>query len=100
MPPPIMKNILNKILTGLKYVVLTNLGRIITLMLLAPLFDYLSQNASNDTVGQVFYIAFLVCVGALLLYTLVFIVFAWIINPIRDYRENKKIREEWKNKNK
>lgn len=95
-----MKKILSKILFGLKYIVLTHIGRIVTLMLLAPLFNYLSDIAANDTTGYVFYIAFLVCVGALLLYTLVFIAFAWVINPIREYKENKKIKEEWKNKNK
>ncbi len=95
-----MKKILSKILFGLKYMVLTHLGRIITLMLLAPLFSHLSDIAANDTTGYVFYIAFLVCIGALLLYTLVFIAFAWVINPIREYKENKKIKEEWKNKNK
>ena len=93
-----MKNILSKITTALKYVVFTHLGRLITLMLLAPLFNYLSDVAKSDTTGYVFYIAFLVCVGALLLYALVFIVFAWIINPIREYRETKKIREEYNKK--
>jgi len=31
--------------------------------------------------------------------TLVMIAYAWVINPIREHKEDKKIREEYKKKN-
>ena len=46
--------------------------------------------------------AFWVSVPALLYMfglVLVMIAYAWVINPIREYKENKKIREEYNKKN-
>jgi len=85
-----MKNLLTKCKNALNFLFLTHIGRIITLILLAPTFNYISNEVASDSVSVFFYYAAMVCFGLLLVYGLVFIAFAWVINPIREYRNNKK----------
>jgi len=91
-----MGDISKKMGNALKYIVFTHIGRVVALLLLLPLFSYISDVATNDCTGTVFYVLFVVCAVILSFYTLVFIVFAWVINPMREYSENRKIREHFK----
>ena len=93
-----MNKILNILKKTAQFIFLTNIGRILLLFALAPTFLFLSEAVASATLSVVLYYAFMACIGALLVYTVVFIVFAWIINPIREYKSNKKLQEELKNK--
>ncbi len=90
---------MDKIKSFFKYLVLTNLGRIIlTFVLMAVSFitsDYVNDNITLYSVLQ--YTGY-GCVAILMIYTLVFIVFGCIINPIREWKQNKKLKEESENK--
>lgn len=41
-------------------------------------------------------IAMFICFAYLIVFTLISIVYGWIINPMRDYKNNKKIKEQYK----
>ena len=92
-----MKNILDKIKLGLLWVFCTNIGRLLLLFVLVPFFGYLSSVTVNLDLSAALNDASMVCAGILLLYVLVFIVFAWIINPIKDYRAMKQAQKDAKN---
>ena len=73
----------------------TKLGWLLISFVWACTFTAIDNNVEGDW-------AFWVSVPALLYMfglVLVMIAYAWVINPIREYKENKKIREEYNKKN-
>lgn len=86
-----MKNIL-------KWLFLTNVGRLLLLFILTPLFYYLSETITYITISNIFF--YLSCLTLLILciFVLIIIIYAWIINPLRERKETKRIQEELKNK--
>lgn len=79
----------------LSWLVLSNFGRILMLVILTPLFLYLSTVVSSTLLSNIFLYGFYVTSGLIGIYMLVLIAFAWVINPIREAKENKKIRDEY-----
>jgi hypothetical protein len=80
----------------LSWLVLSNFGRILMLVILTPLFLYLSTVVSSTLLSNIFLYGFYTTSGLIGVYMLVLIAFAWVINPIREAKENKKIRDEYK----
>ena len=68
----------------------TKIGWLAITLLLAIVFGILGNY--YDWAAIAMYICFLYPVGL----TLVMIVYAWIINPLRDYKERKKFKENLK----
>jgi len=85
----------NKVKRFFKWLVLTNLGRMLVAFLWVITFIGIDKGFEPDNhwafwvslVGQIYFCGFI----------LIAIVFAWIINPIREYKEMKKIKEDMKN---
>lgn len=71
----------------------TKIGWLLLTIVLAVVFGVIAQNTDYEWCAYAMYICFLYPVGL----TIVMIVYAWIINPLRDYRENKKLMEQNKN---
>lgn len=71
----------------------TKIGWLGVTLLLAFIFGLIADRTDCDWCAYVMYACFAYPVGL----TIVMIVYAWIINPLRDYRENKKLREQNKN---
>jgi len=80
----------------LKWLVYTKLGWCVISFIWMAIFLLIDSNVDAE---WPFWVAML---GAAYLFglTLVMIAFAWVINPIREYKENKKLREELKQKEK
>lgn len=75
-----MKNTLIKFL---KWTTLTNIGRIITSFAFASLFLWLS-NITNNVTSDVMWYTFLTFISVFAGHIMLFIAFAWVINPIRE----------------
>lgn len=71
----------------------TKIGWLIVCFLLALIFGLLSNY--YDWAEIVMYI----CMVYPFVLALVAIAYGWIINPIRDYKNDKKIREQYKKEN-
>jgi len=95
---------MSKILTKLKNTVLflfcTHIGRILFLFLFAAINFLISDYTGNDYVYLGTYYAFVASIIALFGYFLVFIAYAWVINPIREYKQNKAFQKELAEKEK
>lgn len=90
------KNILSKLKRFFKWLVLTNLGRIFLASLWTIFFiilDNLLWKYSNNYNG---WLIWFIMIGITYLtgVTLVMIAYAWIINPIRDWKEKKKKQDK------
>lgn len=70
----------------------TKIGWLVVCLLLAGLFLILSDYYDS----AFFVIAMYVSLIYPVVLTLIMIIYAWIINPMRDRRENKKIIEKFK----
>lgn len=81
-----MKNILTQIFR-------TKIGWFVICLLLAGTFMILNDHYDSGF----FEIAMYVCLVYPFGLTLVGIAYAWIINPIRDRKESKKMAEQYKN---
>lgn len=78
--------VLDSIVIKLSYLVNTNIGRLITLFIMLILSTYLY----NNTDMLIFLIIRVSSALALFGYALLFIIYAWIINPLKDYIASKK----------
>jgi uncharacterized membrane protein len=56
----------------------------------AAIFLISSNYVENEIFYNVLYYAGMSCIGFVAVMTLIFIAYAWVINPIREYKENKK----------
>lgn len=86
------KNFLSKVGFFFKWLVLTNLGRILLAFLWILTFmglDSLLWNYADNYGGWLMWVG-MAGVVYLVGFTLVAIVYGWIINPIRDWKERKK----------
>lgn len=79
---------------SLKWLVYTKLGWLIISVIWFAIFRIIDSNIDSDWAWWVSMPAGLYILGL----TLVMIAYAWVINPIRLYKENKKFREQNKNK--
>lgn len=75
---------------ALAQIFLTKIGWLLLTLFLAIVFGVLANYI--DWCEYAMYICFLYPVGL----TLVMMVYGWIINPIRIYKEQKRIREQFK----
>lgn len=95
---------MSKILTKLKNTVLflfcTHIGRILFLFIFAAINFFISDYTSNDYVYLGTYYSFIASIIALFGYFGVFIAYAWVINPIREYKKNKAFQKELAEKQK
>lgn len=73
---------------ALKWLVSTKLGWLIISFLWIGTFMIIDDNIESNWAFWVAIPGFLYIIGLFL----VLITYAWIINPIRDYKENKKLR--------
>lgn len=78
--------VLDKVLTTLSYLYRTNIGRLISLFIMLILSTYMY----NNTDMLIFLIVRVSSALMLFGYALLFIVYAWIINPLKDYIATKK----------
>lgn len=78
--------VLDKVLTTLSYLYRTNIGRLISLFIMLILSTYMY----NNTDILLFLIIRVSSALMLFGYALLFIVYAWIINPLKDYIATKK----------
>jgi len=96
-----MKTILSKIGLFFKWLVITNFGRL--LLSFIWIFLWMGINSllldNSNYSGWAVWVAF-VGVAYLVGFTLVAIVYAWILNPIRDRKAMKKAKAEYEAKEK
>lgn len=84
-----MKNIGN----ALKWLVTTKLGWLILSFVWIAIFLIIDDNIESNWAFWTALPGFAYIVGLFL----VMVAYAWVINPIREYKENKKLRDENKN---
>ena len=72
----------------------TKIGWLLISLLSAFIFGIIADRTDCEWCSYVMYASFVYPV----ILTLIMIVYAWFINPIRDWKENKKLREQNKNK--
>ena len=91
-----MKTLINKLLKKLYWLVITHLGRLLLAVILIVIGGLMSP---EGTIGELIYnydkgygwhIPLCIGVIILLVETLIMITYAWVINPIRNYKERKK----------
>lgn len=82
---------MEKLKTFLKWLVVTNYGRIVLggILLLGG-FTPLNWVDEDSILGNILFYTGLTGGGILLVYALLMMVYAWIINPIREYKNKKK----------
>ncbi len=83
-------------MNALKWLTHTKLGWFILSFIWTAIFIAIDSNVNGD---WAFYIAIpgMAYMAGL---TLLMIAYAWVINPIREYKSNKKLRKELEEKNK
>jgi len=81
-----------------KLLFLTHLGRFITLLTLLPVFEYLRDNLQNSTLSKIFEYLTIICMGFVLLYAFIYIIYACIIKPLKLRKYDNNIQKELKNK--
>lgn len=72
----------------LKWLILTKYGRLLLALFFTVLFQLLSDRLNSDVLGWIGFVFF----GYIIGFALYVIIYAWIINPIRMWMENKKIK--------
>lgn len=80
-----------KILNNLKSLYLTHLGRILSLIIIVVITQIIIDRVSNDIIFDIAYYITMISSISLFIYLLIIIIYAWIINPIKN--NNKKINE-------
>lgn len=73
----------------------TKIGWLLLTLCLAVIFGVLAENFDCEWCDIVMYVCFLYPVGL----TLVMIAYGWVINPIRDRKESKRMAEQYKKDN-
>jgi hypothetical protein len=80
-----MSNILNKVKRGLKWLVMTKLGLFVTSFIWLIIWTGVYNNVEGEWPA---YVA-LPGLAYIVIMTLIMIVYAWIINPIREWKKRK-----------
>ena len=78
----------------LSFLVLSHFGRMLALFILTPLFLWLSGIVTSYLLADIFFYAFVTTTSLIGVYMLVLIAYAWVINPIRENKERKKLYEQ------
>ncbi|NPV13272.1 MAG: hypothetical protein HPY57_16045 [Ignavibacteria bacterium] len=71
-----------------QWLILTKYGRLVLALFFTVLFQVLSDQLDNNTLGWIGLGFF----AYIIVFTLYVIVYAWIINPIKIWKENKKLK--------
>jgi membrane protein YdbS with pleckstrin-like domain len=85
----------NRLRQILTQIFCTKIGWLFLTLALAVVFGVIADRTDCNWCSIAMYICFIYPV----VLTLIMLVYAWIINPLRDYRENKKLKEQNKNNN-
>lgn len=72
-----------KIILGLEWIVLTNIGRILLAFIMGNIFLAINNHTNNELVSTISFYGIWLMFGFIGLFTVVAIVFAWIINPFK-----------------
>lgn len=89
---------MNKIKFILSQIFLTNIGRIALLFVLTPLFLLLSDIITYTLLSNILFYSSCITATGLGIYIVILMVYAYIINPLKELKENNRIYEELKNK--
>lgn len=76
----------------LSWLIHSKIGWVVLGFIFAAIFLISSNYVENETFYNVLYYAGMSCIAFIAVMTLIFIVFAWVINPIREYKERKEFK--------
>lgn len=79
-----------KLRQALTQIFCTKIGLIVFTSVMAVIFGTIANETGSEWCTIIMY----VCFALLVITALIFIVYGWIINPIRDLKERKKIQQE------
>lgn len=91
-----MEKILNNFKLISKWLVLTNIGRMVLAFVWFLIFWRIDARLSHTNLynGWAFWL-YLISITYWLVFILILLIFAWIINPIKEHMEMKETKEEY-----